>query len=100
MGFGEQGKRGIFFQGNRNKGLKLRGTGEHKQFWGTGNRENHNFVFGEQGHFFSKGTRKQVSPLGGPQYRHSMKVNSAWFVNTARKESSVFQIRTVAEEYV
>ena len=39
-----------FFSGEQgNKGLKIKGTGEHRQFWGTGNQD---FVFGEQGHFF------------------------------------------------
>ena len=28
---------------------KIRGTGEHRQFWGTGNIENQDFVLGEQG---------------------------------------------------
>ena len=43
------GNRGIrqFFQGN--KSLKLKGTGERRQFWGTGNIENQDFDFGEQG---------------------------------------------------
>ena len=35
QGFWGTGERGQFFQGN--KGLKIRGTGEHRQFWGTGN---------------------------------------------------------------
>ena len=44
---------GAIFSGEQgNKGLNIRGTGEHRQFWGTGNIENQDFVFGEQGHFF------------------------------------------------
>ena len=37
---------------------KNKGNREHRQFSGTGNIENQDFVFGEQGHFFegNKGT--------------------------------------------
>ena len=48
-GFGEQGNKAIYFRGTRNKSLKLKGTGEQRQFWGTGNIENQDFDFGEQG---------------------------------------------------
>ena len=44
--------RGIrsFISGEQgNKSLKLKGTGEQRQFWGTGNIENQDFDFGEQG---------------------------------------------------
>ena len=34
-------------QGNKSK--KLKGTGDQRQFWGTGNIENQDFDFGEQG---------------------------------------------------
>ena len=63
QGFWGTGEQGQFFQGN--KGLKIRGTGEHRQFWGTGNIENQGFVLREQGHFFeeNKGTD---TPFGGP----------------------------------
>ena len=45
-----------------NKSLKLKGTGEQRQFWGTGNIENQDFDFGEQGKMliFFRGTREQV----------------------------------------
>ena len=46
------GNRGIrpFISGEqRNKSLKLKGTGEQRQFWGTENIENQDFDFGEQG---------------------------------------------------
>ena len=58
-GTGEQGQ---IFQGNTC--LKIRGTGEHSQFWGTGNIENQDFVIGEQGNnaIFLRGTREQVPP--------------------------------------
>ena len=59
---GNRGTRAIFSGEQGNKGLKIRGTGEHKQFWGTGNIESQDFVFGEQGNkaIFSRWT--------GPQY--------------------------------
>ena len=60
---GNRGTRAFFFQGN--KCLKIRGTGEHRQFWGTGNIENQDFIFGEQGHF-SRGTSEQVAPPPPP----------------------------------
>ena len=65
QGFSETGEKGQFFSGEQgNKGLKIRGTGEHRQFWGTGNIENQDFVLGEQGNaaiFFSRGgAGKQV----------------------------------------
>ena len=61
---GNRGARAIFSWEQGNKGLKIRGTGEHRQFWGTGNIENQDFVFGEQGHF-SRGTREHVPPWEG-----------------------------------
>ena len=45
------GNRGIrpFFSGEQgNKSLKLKGTGEQRQFWGIGNIENQDFDFGKQ----------------------------------------------------
>ena len=70
-----KGTRATFSGEQGNKCHKIRGTGEHKQFWGTGNIENQDFVFGEQGHtaIFSRGTREQVPippPSGGPQHYH------------------------------
>ena len=54
MGFGEQG----------NKGHILRGTGEQRQYWGTGNIENKFSIFGEQGNkpIYFRGAREQVTP--------------------------------------
>ena len=59
---GNRGTRAIFSGEQGNKGLKMRGTGKHRQFWGTGNIENQDFVLGEQGNkaIFSRGTREQV----------------------------------------
>ena len=49
-----------------NTSLKLKGTGEERQFWGTRNIENQDFDFGEQGKMpiFSgnKGTGRSTSP--------------------------------------
>ena len=62
--FGGTGEQGQLFQGN--KGLKIRGTGEQRQFWRMGNIENQDFVFGEQGKrgSFSWGTGEQAPPPG------------------------------------
>ena len=65
MGFWGIGEQGHFSGEQGNKGLKIRGTGEHRQFCGTGNIENQDFVFGEQGNktiFFFEGTREQIPP--------------------------------------
>ena len=57
-----------------NKSLKLKRTGEQKQFWGTWNIEKQDFDFGEQWKMpiVFRGTREQVParpppPLGGPK---------------------------------
>ena len=61
---GVLGNRGTraYFQGN--KGPKMRGTGEQRQSWGTGNIENQDFGFGEQGTkaIYFRGTRELVPP--------------------------------------
>ena len=48
----------------RNDGLKLRGTGELRQFWRTGNIENEDFDFREQENkmIYLRVTREQVLP--------------------------------------
>ena len=48
-----------------NKGLKMRGTGEQRQLWGSRNIENQDFDFGEQGNeaILFRGTRGQVSSM-------------------------------------
>ena len=61
QGFWGTGEQGQFFQGNR--GLKIRETGEHRQFWGRGNIETEDFVFWEQGHFF-EGNKGTCTPPG------------------------------------
>ena len=62
QGFWGTGEQGQFFQGN--KGLKIRGTGEHRQFWETGNIENQVFFFFGTRPFFrgNKGTGTPPSP--------------------------------------
>ena len=65
---GNRGK-GYLFQGN--KGQILRGTGEQRQYWGTGNIRKQIFDFrgtGEQANLFqrNKGTGTP-NPLGGPR---------------------------------
>ena len=62
-----RGTRAIFSGEQGNKGLKIRGTGEHRQFWGTGHIENQDFVFGEQGNkaIFSRGTSELVPTWEG-----------------------------------
>ena len=59
QGFWGTGEKGYLFQ--RNKGQILRGTGEQRQYWGTGNTRKQIFYFmgtGEQANLFqgNKGT--------------------------------------------
>ena len=62
--FGNMGIRPFISGEQGNKSLKLKGTGGGKQFWGTGNVENQDFDFGEQGKMsiYFRGTREQVTP--------------------------------------
>ena len=66
--WGNRGTRAFISREQGNKGLLLRGTGERRQYWGSGNIENKFSIFGEQGNkpFYFRGTREQVTPLGGP----------------------------------
>ena len=65
MGFWGTGGQGHSFQGN--KGQILRGTGEQRQYWGTGNIENKFSIFGDQGSkpINFRGAREQVPPWEG-----------------------------------
>ena len=65
---GNRGTRAFISGEHGNKGQFLRGTGEQRQYWGTGNIENKFSIFGEQGNkpIYFRGTREQVPPLGGP----------------------------------
>ena len=68
MVLGNRGKR-VFISGEQgNKGQILRGTGEKRQYWGTGNIRKQIFDFwgtGEQANLF-QGNRGTGNPLGGP----------------------------------
>ena len=49
-GFREHGNKSIYFRGTMmNKGLKMRGIGTQRQFWGTGNIGKEDFDLGQQG---------------------------------------------------
>ena len=61
----ESGNKTIISGEQGNKDLKQKGTGEQRQFWGTGNIESQDFDFGEQGENADvsfRGTREQVPP--------------------------------------
>ena len=68
--WGNRGTRAFISREQGNKGQFLRGTGEQRQYWGTGNIENKFSIFGEQGNkpIYFRGTREQVPPLRGPQW--------------------------------
>ena len=64
QGFWGTGEQGHFFQGN--KGQILRGTGEQRQYWGTGNISKQLFDFwgtGEQANLF-QGNKGTGTPTG------------------------------------
>ena len=67
---GNRGTR-VFISGEQgNKGQILRGTGEQRQYWGTGNIRKQVFDFwgtGEQANLF-QGNKGTGTPLGGPQF--------------------------------
>ena len=68
---GNRGTRAFFSKEQGNKGLKIRGSGEQRQFGGTGNIENQDFVLGKHRNkaIFSRGTREQVPPCEGLSIR-------------------------------
>ena len=68
--FGEQGK-GHLFQGS--KGQMLKGTGEQRQYWGTGNIRKQIFDFWgarEQANLFQGNKGTGTPPPWGPQYMY------------------------------
>ena len=82
-GFGEQGKRGIYFRGTGeqrsnfegNRGTKtILGNRKHKKtnFRFLGNRGTSQFISGEQANLF-QGNKGTGTPLGGPQSRNGTK---------------------------
>ena len=72
---GNRGK-GYLFEGN--KGQILRGTGEQRQYWGTGNIIKQIFDFGEQEKkpIYFRGTREQVPPGRVKVYYPSIDLSS------------------------
>ena len=70
----DKGNKGNFFRGIGEQRPKKRGTGEHRQFWGIGNIENQDFVFGEQGNkvIFSREQGNTYPPTPAPNGRASV----------------------------
>ena len=65
---GNRGNRAFISGEQGNKGQILRGTGEQRQYWGTGNIRKQIFDFwgtGEQANLF-QGNKGTGTPLGGP----------------------------------
>ena len=64
-----RGNRAFISGEQGNKGQILRGTGEQRQYLGTGKIRIFFLIFGEQGNkpIYFRGTREQVPSLGGPQ---------------------------------
>ena len=65
-GFGEQGKKGIYFRGTGEQGQILKGTGEKRQYWGAGNIRKQFLDFGgtgEQANLFQGNKRTGTPPL-------------------------------------
>ena len=73
---GVWGNKGIYFRGTGEQRPNFegnRGTGEQRQYWGTGNIENKFLILGEQGNkpvYFS-GTREQVPHPTGRAYSNN-----------------------------
>ena len=68
QGFWEEGKQAFISGEQGNKSQILRGTGEQRQYWGTGNIRNQIFDFwgtGEQANLF-QGNKGKGTPMGGP----------------------------------
>ena len=71
MGFGEQGSRAFISGEQGNKGQILRGTGEQRRYWGTGNIRKQIFDIwgtGEQANLFQGNTETGTPP---PPWRAS-----------------------------
>ena len=78
-----------------NKSLKVKETGEHRQFWGTGNIKNQDFDFGKQGKMppIFRGTREQVHvpPWEGLSHTPSFKAVIATFKPSMQPYSELFR---------
>ena len=70
QGFGEPGNSNLF---QKNKGTKVSNWGT-KAIWGTGNIENQDFDFGDQGKMpiYFRGIREKIPPPGGPYLWHGV----------------------------
>ena len=67
---GNRETRSFISEEQGNKDQNLRGTGEQRQYWGTGNIRKQFYDFwgtGEQGHLF-QGNKGTSTPLGGPHH--------------------------------
>ena len=64
---GNSGTRAFISGEQGNTGQILRGTGEQRQYWGTGNIKSKFSIYGEQGNkpIYFRGTREQVPPWEG-----------------------------------
>ena len=76
VGFGNKGKRAFISGEQGNKGQILRGTGEQRHYWGTGNLRKQIFDFwgtGEQANLFqgNKGTGTPGGPHKSPSISNS-----------------------------
>ena len=68
------------FGGNRKKGIYFRGTGEQRQYWGTGNLRKQIFDFwgtGEQANLF-QGNNGTGTPWEGLYIRSLNWLNGLW----------------------
>ena len=75
---GNRGTRAFISGEQGNKGQILKGTGEQRQYWGTGNIRKQIFDFwgtGEQANLF-QGNKEQVPPLGGPHHYLPLKIEN------------------------
>ena len=64
---GNRGTKAFILGEQEDKGQILRGTGEQRQYWRTGNIENKVSMLGEQGNkpIYFRGTRQKAPPLEG-----------------------------------
>ena len=91
---GNRGTRAIFSGEQGNKGLKIRRTGEHRQFLGTGNIANQDFVFGEQGHFFEGNRYPPPPPREGLESGNSRAVTIRTLGDTVRPVTASWAVTT------
>ena len=100
---GNRGKR-VFISGEQgNKCQILRGTGEQRQHWGTGNIRKQIFDFlgtGEQANLF-QGNKGTGTPLGGPHYLSYFKFDAAYILSFILiKPAKLFSFSTQILRYI